>query len=117
MINLDECKKDWMQTAGPFQVRKLAEHYGVFENLFGKYAFFTPRVNLNILFKQPDDKYLPVYYGNRFSPTDAQEVPEVEFDHTFTIDKNASESLWTLIMSNPDGHLTAENSEYVHWMM
>ena len=26
-------------------------------------------------------------------------------------------SLWTLVMTNPDGHLTDEKSEYLHWMV
>lgn len=47
-INLDEAKNDWLKTAGPFHIRKIAEHYGVFEHLFGKYAFFTPRVTMDI---------------------------------------------------------------------
>ena len=28
-----------------------------------------------------------------------------------------SNSLWTLVLTNPDGHLTEENAEYVHWMV
>lgn len=47
-INLDEVKEDWLRTAGPFHIRKIAEHYGVFEHLFGKHAFFTPRVCMEI---------------------------------------------------------------------
>lgn len=40
----------------------------------------------------------------------ALSAPEV----TFKADKD---SLWTLILTNPDGHLSEENSEYVHWFM
>lgn len=47
-INMDEAKQNWMKTAGPFHIRKIAEHYGVFEHLFGKHAFFTPRVWMEI---------------------------------------------------------------------
>lgn len=47
-INLEETKKDWLKTAGPFQIRKIADAYGVFEHLFGRYAYFTPRVNMDI---------------------------------------------------------------------
>lgn len=36
--------------------------------------------------------------------------PEVKFD----VPKN---SLWTLLLTNPDGHLYNENSEYIHWLV
>lgn len=54
-VNLDEVKVDWFKTAGPFHIRKIAEHYGVYEDLFGKYAYFVPRVFLDI----------KVYYQNK----------------------------------------------------
>jgi large subunit ribosomal protein L38 len=47
-INLNEAKNEWLKTAGPFHIRRIAQHYGVFNDLFGKYAYFTPRVNLDI---------------------------------------------------------------------
>ncbi len=28
-----------------------------------------------------------------------------------------SNSLWTLVLTNPDGHFTEENAEYLHWMV
>jgi large subunit ribosomal protein L38 len=47
-INLEEAKAEWHKTGGPFHMRKIAEHYGIFEHLFGKHAYFTPRVNMDI---------------------------------------------------------------------
>lgn len=35
----------------------------------------------------------------------------VAFDHE---DKDA---LWTLVLTNPDGHFTDDNKEYLHWMV
>lgn len=63
-IDLSVVKDDWIKSGGPFQVRKLAEHYQIFEHLFGKHAFFTPRVSMDIKFKISDDVYCPVYHGN-----------------------------------------------------
>lgn len=63
---------------------------------------------------------MPVYYGNRMKPLEAINAPEVKFDHTFSMTRDTTDnadSLWTLILTNPDGHLTKENQEYVHWMM
>lgn len=47
-IDLEATKNEWLNTAGPFHIRRLGEHYGVFNDLFGKYAYFTPRVQLDI---------------------------------------------------------------------
>lgn len=47
-LNLDDVKEEWHKTAGPFHIKKIAQHYGVFEHLFGEYARFTPRVKLDI---------------------------------------------------------------------
>jgi large subunit ribosomal protein L38 len=47
-IDLNAVKAEWFKTGGPFQIRKLAEHYGIFNDLFGKHAYFTPRVSLTI---------------------------------------------------------------------
>ncbi|KAJ9584581.1 hypothetical protein L9F63_021079 [Diploptera punctata] len=108
-ISDDDVREDWMKTAGPFHIRQIAEHYGVFEHLFGD-AYFVPRVDLKIRYKQTVDSYLPVYYGNIIKPAEASSVPEVTFSSDPT-------SLWTLILTNPDGHFTKNDSEYVHWFI
>lgn len=54
-------------------------------------------------------------------PSEAKDQPTVTFDANFSFDgrqpKSKENSLWTLVLTNPDGHLEKENSEYVHWMM
>lgn len=108
IIDLNEAKKDWLQTAGPYQIKKIADHYGVFEHLFGD-AYFTPHTALNIIFES-DETNCPVFYGNIIKPADAVKAPNVQFNAE-------KDSLYTLILTNPDGHLTQKNSEYVHWFM
>lgn len=27
------------------------------------------------------------------------------------------DTLWSLLLTNPDGHLSQENAEYVHWFV
>lgn len=76
--------------------------------MFGD-AYFFPRVPLNITFNC-DDVDIPVYNGNVIKPKHAKKPPIVSFES----DDN---SLWTLILTNPDGHLTKSNSEYIHWFM
>lgn len=71
-IDLSTVKDDWIKTGGPFHVRKVAEHYKIYEHLFGKHAFFTPRVSLDIKFKITDDVFCPVYNGNVSSTRNAK---------------------------------------------
>ena len=84
-VDLNQVKQDWLNTNGPFRIRKLAEHFGVFEHLFGKYAYFTPRVFLDIKYKIAEDKLSPVFYGNTVKPSEAKDAPEVNFDPHFSL--------------------------------
>lgn len=103
-VNLEEIHNDWLATAGPHQIKQIAEHYGIYEHLFGD-AYFVPRVPLQILFDTS-----PIYYGNIIKPAEAKNKPSVTFE-------SDEKSLWTLILTNPDGHLTEKDSEYVHWFV
>lgn len=97
-----------LKTVGPHHIKTIADHYGVFEHLFGD-AYFYPRVPLMIKFRT-EDVYMPVYYGNSIKPHEADNKPEVMFH-------SDDKSLWTLILTNPDGHLTESNAEYLHWFV
>ncbi|XP_018576747.1 39S ribosomal protein L38, mitochondrial [Anoplophora glabripennis] len=108
LIDLDEVKQEWNKTAGPYHIKQIADHYGIFEHLFGD-AYFYPRVPLNIAYDVEGGK-LPVYFGNTVKPSEAKSKPEVIFDS----DDN---TLWTLVLTNPDGHFTDPESEYVHWFV
>lgn len=114
---MDEVKRDWLATSGQFHIRDVAHHYGVYQHLFGD-AFFVPRVPLDIKYTLADDLLAPVYYGNTIRPSDARDPPAVSFDSTVNIPGNErGDSLWTLILTNPDGHLEESGKEYVHWFM
>lgn len=108
-VSLKEVKEQWLKTAGPFHIRRVAEHYGVYDDLFGD-AYFIPRVMLDVHYKLTDDSYLPVNRGNVIKPSEAEAVPEVAY-------VSEPNSLWTLILTNPDGHLTENDAEYVHWFV
>lgn len=108
-IPLDEVRAEWEQTCGPNHIQRIAEHYGVYKDLFGE-ATFVPRIPLRVQYNTGDDTVMPVYHGNYVTPSEAAVAPEVMFD--------AQEgSLWTLLLTNPDGHLRDTNSEYVHWLV
>ncbi|KAF5273324.1 hypothetical protein FQR65_LT04746 [Abscondita terminalis] len=109
LIDLEEVRKDWIKTSSPYQIKEIADHYGVFNDLFGD-AYFAPQVYLDISYNVSDDTQLPVCYGNIIKPYRAKDKPEVNYDAE-------DGTLWTLMLTNPDGHLTNSESEYVHWFV
>lgn len=78
-----------------------------------------PHVPMDIKF-DGDEKDLcyPVYYGNVIKPRFTLNPPTVDFDSSFKgVGKGDSESLWTLVLTNPDGNMYDSNKEVVHWMV
>ncbi|XP_072755355.1 large ribosomal subunit protein mL38 [Anoplolepis gracilipes] len=112
LIDLQKVRQDWLQTDAPFHIHRIAEHYGIYKDLFGRDAYFMPTVPLDISYDLEDDKLVRVYNGNVIKPNEASNAPNVEY--------NAEDgSLWTLILSTPDGNLTSDvnASEYCHWFI
>lgn len=108
IVDLEDHKKEWLVSTAPEQIKIIADHYGVFEHLFGD-AYFCPRIPINIYY-EVEDGSIPVYYGNVLKPADAKKKPTVIFDSDKT-------TFWSLILTNPDGHFTEPESEYVHWFV
>ncbi|XP_063816640.1 large ribosomal subunit protein mL38 [Pseudophryne corroboree] len=108
-VPLDEVRAEWERTCGPIHIQGVAEHYGVYTDLFGE-ATFVPRVSLRIQYNTGEDMVMPIYYGNVVTPSETTLAPDVMFE--------AEEgTLWTLLLTNPDGHLRETDSEYVHWLV
>ncbi|XP_054275521.1 39S ribosomal protein L38, mitochondrial [Macrosteles quadrilineatus] len=108
IVNLREVYDEWAKESGPAQIKSAAEHYGVFQDLFGD-AFFYPQVSLDVSFKVKEG-LLPVCRGNLLKPSQALSAPEISF-------QSDPDSLWTLVVTNPDGNLLKENSECLHWLI
>ena len=66
-IPLDKVQETWEKSSGPFQIKRLAEHYGVFRDLFPM-AYFLPQVPVQISYGQ--DNSVKVHHGNRLTPTE-----------------------------------------------
>ena len=49
--------------------------------------------------------------GNVIKPSEAVSQPTLSFK------KDEENCFYTLIMTNPDGHFTEDNAEYLHWML
>ncbi|XP_077406331.1 large ribosomal subunit protein mL38 [Vanacampus margaritifer] len=106
-ISLDRVQEVWEKSIGPFHIRRLADHYGVFRDLFPN-AYFLPQIPLRICYSQGTSAQ--VHYGNELTPTETASAPVVNF--------NADEgSLWTLLLTSPDEHLLDNEAEYVHWLV
>ncbi|XP_061415350.1 large ribosomal subunit protein mL38 [Lethenteron reissneri] len=109
-IPLDEVRADWEKTTGPQHIHGIVSHYGIYRDMY-KGAEFVPRVMLRVAYALPkEDATAPVYYGNVLMPFETQEAPEVTFEAN-------EDSLWTLILTNLDGHLQDNESEYLHWFV
>lgn len=109
LVDLQTVREDWMRTDASFHVHRIAKHYGVYDDLYGD-AYFMPTVPLNVSYDLPNDKLVKVYTGNVIKPSEASRVPDVTYDAE-------DGSLWTLIMSTPDGNLTSADNEYCHWFV
>lgn len=109
LIDLQKVRQDWLQMDGPFHIHRIAEHYDIYKHLYGD-AYFMPIVPLDISYELEDDKLARVYNGNVIKPSEAANAPNVEY--------NAENgSLWTLIMTTPDGNMTSADNEYCHWFI
>nr|CAD7604724.1 unnamed protein product [Timema genevievae] len=109
-IPLDKVREEWQESGAAQHIKTVAEHYGVFQHLYGD-AYFFPQVMLDVRYRQQgDDCFAVVHRGNVIKPAEAAVMPEVSY-------KANPDSLWTLLLTNLDGHLMLEDSEYVHWFV
>lgn len=108
-IDLSEIDEDWTKSEAPSQLRTIAEHYGVFKALYD-HGFFTPCVALDVSYDFDEHNVNPVYMGNILQASDVSRVPNVAFT-------GKPDDLWSLVLTNVDGHLLDNNSEYLHWFV
>ncbi|EDW65240.2 large ribosomal subunit protein mL38 [Drosophila virilis] len=119
LIDLDKVQETYVQTTGQHDLRLLADHYGIFEHLFGS-AYFVPRVPLSIRYELNADTFSPVYNGNVLKPAEVAKAPLVIFDgklDPITSKSAQGDSYWTLLATNPDAHYTNPGAECLHWFI
>jgi len=110
-VDMNDVKKEHEASGALFQeIQNAAGLYGVYEDLFDG-AYFTPNVNLTIEFDYNEELVTPAFRGNVIKPKEATTEPYVHYECP------ENDSLWTLLLTNPDGHFTDNSSEYLHWMV
>ena len=136
-VDTRDVQREYLESGAIFlDIYDAAELYGVFDDLFDD-SVFTPKVVLRPEYDIDEDTVLPVhrgkstecwtvpgfpicldideivpllFIGNIIKPKEAEKAPSVSFD-------SHPDSLWTLVLTNPDGHFTDETCETVHWMV
>ncbi|KAG1704395.1 39S ribosomal protein L38, mitochondrial [Nymphon striatum] len=108
-VPLNQVYNDWKLFNGPLQIKSIAEHYGIFKDLF-QHGYFIPSVVMDIDYQNENGDLNPVYRGNIIYPSLATSSPKVKFDVQ-------PDTLWTLILTSLDSHLTSSTDEYLHWMV
>lgn len=114
-VDLDAVAAEHLDSGGALtDIRDAADLYGVFDDLFGDDAYFTPATYMEVRYPDADDADLvtPVHRGNVVKPREAAAQPEVAWQA-----EEGDGSLWTMVMTTPDGHFKDENAEYLHWMV
>ncbi|KAF2353069.1 Phosphatidylethanolamine-binding protein [Trinorchestia longiramus] len=109
-IDIDAVQQEWLTDEGPGHISRLAEHFGIFKDLFGPFAFFEPLVPLHVTYDFDEETVSPVYRGNIIKPAEALNTPTVRFN-------SPADALWTLQLTNPDGDLYKHDSECLHWLV
>ncbi|XP_076248768.1 mitochondrial ribosomal protein L38 isoform X2 [Calliopsis andreniformis] len=109
LVDLDRVKETWLETCSPFDIHRIAEYYGIFQDLFGD-AYFMPVVPMEIHYEMEEDTFARVHTGNVIKPSEATDPPIVKY-------KARENTLWTLVMSTPDGNMQNSSNEYCHWFL
>ncbi|KAH3772951.1 hypothetical protein DPMN_174298, partial [Dreissena polymorpha] len=111
VVPISVAQAEGFQGVGQRRIHRLADHYGLFRDLFGE-AYFYPSLDLRVGYVDgADPEFIqPVYHGNQLPPAETQSAPEVVY-------KGDADKFYTLCMVAPDSHLEQNNKEYLHWMV
>lgn len=108
-ISCEDARREWLTSSAPIHIKELADHYGIFEDLY-EHGYFHPIVPLTIFYEQDNDHLIQVHHGNILLPSEASQAPSVSY-------KSDEDTLWSLILTSLDGHLLENDKEYLHWFM
>ncbi len=104
-LPLETVHREWKEYVGLQHMRTIAQHCQLYRDVFG--SVFTPSVFPEVVYPEGH----AVEQGNLLAPRCALQEP------TLCLPQGLTDGYTTLIMTNPDGHLTDPNMELLHWMM
>ena len=67
VIDLNSVQTEYHKEFGPTQIKIVAEHYGIFRDLFDN-AIFYPYLPLDVCYDYNEEQVTPVYSGNFILP-------------------------------------------------
>lgn len=76
MLDLSKIQEDWTKTDGPSHLFNIADHYGIFKDLFD-HGIFTPCVPLKVSYDYDEQTVSPVYMGNILEACDVSKTSTV----------------------------------------
>ena len=68
-IPLEAVRDSWQSEWGPLHKRALAEHHGIYRDLFND-AYFIPVVDMKVLYDYDDEFVTPIHLGNSILPSE-----------------------------------------------
>ena len=66
-IPLEEVVKDYSLEKGPHHAMTIAQHYGIYDDLFNG-AVFLPALDLGVYYEYDEETVTPVHRGNIIDP-------------------------------------------------
>ena len=70
-VELKDVKEKWLREQGPYHIRSITEHYGIYSDLFGT-AFFYNTTPMSVCYDYDEEFVTPVYYGNKIPPSEVR---------------------------------------------
>ena len=111
-LSMDEVYEESLSSQHYFeQLRAIAEHYGLFDDMF-KHGYFIPRIPLHVNYPYDKDQVTPVYSGNRLY---ARDVSEEEERTSLSLEKDEFFRLLKNLRSNGNLGMKIKNS--THWSL
>ncbi|KAH9515779.1 39S ribosomal protein L38, mitochondrial [Bulinus truncatus] len=108
-VDSHKVRDEWNREKMPEHVKKIAEHYGIFRDLFNG-AHFFPVVPLDIFYDYNEEFVTPIRSGNIIPASETSVKPSVFFE-------SPDDNLWSLLMTSPDGNLEDSSKEILHWFI
>ncbi|XP_057292192.1 39S ribosomal protein L38, mitochondrial-like [Hydractinia symbiolongicarpus] len=105
MVSLEDIDKEWRKEFGLFDLNNLSKFYGLNRDLFNN-DDVVAKVWLDVAFND-----VKIHRGNIIEPKKLLQAPT---SISYEAEDN---SLYSLILSNLDGHPLDSTKEIVHWMV